>query len=416
MSAKILRRVLVSSHVMFVGAAIGLAGVSMPAAAQHVTTSFSFGSLSGGSGDGQITRTSVKRYADVLALDEAQREVLDVLFEGYSSSYQSARQQMTGDMEEMQEEFRDTQDFMLFREQMTQIMSTFRDKSESLESQFFGDLRAVLSESQVERMPGVDRMRRRETQLSFNVSGANVDLSDVVHDIGVDMAGELVEAMQTYELDLDRMLKDNQRDPASRSRGGDVDFEEIQKSLEEAHERGLRIRDINRRHARTMATMLEDSLREQFERAVLERSFPRVYRTPYPSRLFDTAIGFSDLTDDQRSQLEVVRDGYRRDLVKANERWAGEIEKADDEGRGGHSMFSGSGGRMIMLSLGGGDEEDSPVDEARKARRELDKRAENRVRDILVEEQIAKLPKRRDDEQTGAFSPIGGSQVIIRGG
>ncbi len=411
-----MRRALINSQAAAILAIAGLAAIPATAVAQQrVVHSLSFsGNAGGGTGDGQITRTSVLRYADLLALDEAQREVLDVLFEGYTSSYQSARQRMTGDMEEIQAEFQDTQDFSLFRNKMPDVMSTFREKSTSLESQFFGDLEAVLSEDQVERMPSVDRMRRRETQLSFNVSGANVDLADVVHDLNVELAGEAGQALRSYELDLDRMLAESQRDSLEISLGGEIDVEEIQKSFAEAHERGLKIRDINRRHARALVTLLPEGSREQFERAVRERSFPRVYRTPYASKLLTAAQGFSDLNGEQRSQLEIIGENYQRDLEKANERWASAIEKADDEGDAMSSMFGG-GGRMMMFSMSGEDDE-SPVGEASKARRELDKRTEEKIRDTLNEGQIAKLPERRDEGQADSLGSIGGSQVIIRGG
>ena len=412
-----MRRALVNSQSAVVLALAGLAAIPATATAQQVQTSFSFTShgLGGGTGDGQITRTSVLRYSDLLTLDDAQREVVDVLFEGYTSSYQSARQRMTGDMEEIQQEFRDTQDFTLFRERMPDVMTAFRDTSTSLESQFFGDLGAVLSEAQVERMPHVDRMRRRETQLGFNVSGANVDLADVVHDMDVKVSGETNEALRAYELDLDRMLMENQRGSAEISLGGDIDFEEIQKSMAESHERGLKIRDINRRHARTLASLVPQDSRGQFERAVLERSFPRVYRMPHAKRLLDSARGFSDLSADQQGQLELIGENYQRDLEKANERWASAIEKADDDGDGGGSMFSGGGGRMMVYSMGGDDE--SPVGEASKARRELDRRTEDKIRETLSEDQIAKLPERRDENQEASFGSHGGAQqVIIRGG
>ncbi len=414
MNLKTIRRTLLNAQVAATMGAAGVGLVSSVGSAQQVATSFSFStrSLSDATGDGQITRTSVKRYADLLGLDEAQREVFDVLFEGYITSYQDARAQATGDMEEVQAEFRDTQDFSLFRDRMPAILSTFREKSAALESQFFGDLRSVLSEEQGERMADVERMRRRETQLSFGVSGASVDLSDVMHDLDVQVVGELGEALRSYELDLDRALVENERNSVAFG-GGEVDYQQIQRALGDLHERALRIRDLNRRHARTLATILPEVARPRFERAVLERSFPRVYRTPHAARVLDAALGLDDLTGDQESQLTLVRESYERDLARANERWASEIEKADDEGAGG-GMFSGAGGRMMMLSLEGDDE--SPVAEARKARRELDKRAEDKVRGILSEQQIARLPERRDEEERGVLAPVRGSQVIIRGG
>eukprot|EP01026_Neomeris_dumetosa_P039899 TRINITY_DN32882_c0_g1_i2.p3 TRINITY_DN32882_c0_g1~~TRINITY_DN32882_c0_g1_i2.p3 ORF type:complete len:123 (+),score=17.14 TRINITY_DN32882_c0_g1_i2:98-466(+) len=68
----------------------------------------------------------------------------------------------------------------------------------------------------------------------------------------------------------------------------------------------------------------------------------------------------------------------------------------------------------MMLADGG--EDDSPVAEARKARRELDKRVEDKIRGILSEEQIAKLPERRDEGQERMMVPGRAQQVIIRGG
>jgi hypothetical protein len=67
-----------------------------------------------------------------------------------------------------------------------------------------------------------------------------------------------------------------------------------------------------------------------------------------------------------------------------NERWAKAIEDAEEKS-------GGTVGLMMQGMMGSGDGE-SPLGQARKARRDLDKSAEETLKGILKSEQFAKLP------------------------
>lgn len=366
----------------------------------------------GGLGDAQITRTSSQRYADLLALDDEQRDVLDLLFEGYSTSYQDARATMTREMEKVQAEFQDTQDFTLFRDRMPKIMGAFRDRASSLESSFFSDLDAILRDDQRERMVRVERMRRRETSMDFSVSGASVDLLDLVRDLEVSPDPALLSTLDEYELTVDRLLQEAQRDESPFSEGAQrIDPEQLREYLKVQRERALRMREINRRHARLIEGSLSEDQRARFADALRERSFPQVYRAPHARRLLDAAAEFADLSPEQRERLTQVRESYLRDLDKANARWAAEIEKADENAETG--VFAAGPGNRTVFSMRQG-EGDTPADQARKARRELDEQAEQKLREILSEDQIARLPERTRDE--GDTVRFGGAQTIRIGG
>ena len=54
-------------------------------------------------------------------------------------------------------------------------------------------------------------------------------------------------------------------------------------------------------------------------------------------------------------------------------------------------------GRMMQVWQGGGGEAESPEKTARKARKELDEKAEERVKAILTEAQFGKMPEKKID-------------------
>lgn len=402
---------------MLVRASLLAATISPPlliahAHAQEAVFITSSATSTGGLGDGQITRTSATHYADLLNLDAEQRGVLDVLFQGYSTGYQDARAAMTRDMEKIQAEFQDTQDFTLFRDQMPKITQTFRDRATSLESSFFADIEAILRDDQRDRMVRVERMRRRETNMQFSVSGAGVDLLDLLRDLEVTPDPALASTLDEYELTVDRLLQEAAREESPFSQGTqNIDTDKLREYLKTQRERALRMREINRRHARLIEGSLSEDLRERFAVALRERSFPQVYRTPHARRLLDAAAGFADLSPDQRQNLTQIREAYLRDLDKANARWAAEIEKADENAESG--VFAGGPGQRMVFSMREG-EGDTPVDEARKARRELDQQAEQKLREILNEDQAARLPERTREE--GEAVHFGGARTLRIGG
>jgi hypothetical protein len=307
-------------------------------------------------------------------------------------------------------------------EQMNKASSTMRTTSETLERAFMDDLRAILTEAQSERFVRVERARRREVAArEATVSGEAVDLGRVVAAAAPGVATpELAEAMEVYELELDRLI---QARPEPMAMGGGpgggmpIDIEKMQATMKERSESGKKIAEANDRHARKIEALLPEGTRAAFRREFDRQAFPRVFREPAVMKDVAAASAMEDLTPEQRTQVAEIRDSYERDAKALNERWSAAIR--EQEASGGSGAFAGGGG-IVMISSG--DEPEALV-EARKARRELDERTKERLEAAMNEKQRERLKKARDERaakereaESGGDGEVRMESVIIQGG
>lgn len=87
---------------------------------------------------------------------------------------------------------------------MQEATTTFSEKSSVLESSFMGDLKAILTDTQSEQWPAVERHRRREDRPRMGFySGAAVDLISMVEKLKADPGTpEFTALMSQYKLEL----------------------------------------------------------------------------------------------------------------------------------------------------------------------------------------------------------------------
>jgi hypothetical protein len=263
------------------------AGVLVPGAMaqeQRIVTSGRV-SIGGGSGAGAISRVSVERYAVMLGLDETQLAAALTMHEGYAAQMKEARAELRRGMEEARRAAEESDERGGLMEQMNKASSTMRTTSETLERAFMDDLRAILTEAQSQRFVRVERARRREVAArEATVSGEAVDLGRVVAAAAPGVATpELAEAMEVYELELDRLI---QARPEPMAMGGGpgggmpIDIEKMQATMKERSESGKKIAEANDRHARKIEALLPEGTRAAFRREFDRQAFPRVFREP----------------------------------------------------------------------------------------------------------------------------------------
>jgi hypothetical protein len=149
------------------------------------------------------------------------------------------------------------------------------------------------------------------------------------------------------------------------------------------------VRDVNERYARLIAAAVPADRKADFEQRVRKATYPMVYREPYAAKAVDAALAFDDLTAEQKESLASVKTAYQRDLATANEQWAAAVNQEEKDGGGDPFMGFGR-----MVPGGGGDDKPSPVEEAKKARRELDRATLDKIKTILTESQQDRLPER----------------------
>ncbi len=365
-----------------------------------------FGMMGGGQGAqiDPITKRSFDAFVKLLGFDADQKETAKALYDGHTEANRALQKEMMEKMAALGEKAREDGDFSVFQKEMPAIGKEMGAKSETLEKSFFDDLKAVCTEAQLAQWPAVERHHRRGKAMRFGlVSGSAVDLvavMDRIKAVPAD-AGVVKEALDGWELEVDRLLVQFEKDAKSAQddmmQGGAMfDMTKIQDMMKKFAESAGQVRDLNRSYARRIEPALTDEDRAKFVAEVQRRSFPRIYRTSHPQQMLDAALGFADLTADQKEQLQSVKESYSREVATANEKWAKATEEKEAQ----------AGGSLMVMMQGfqgmGGDPND-PVKVARDSRREVDAKTKERIESILTAEQKAKLPKKKSE----GFNPMG---------
>lgn len=373
-----------------------------------------FGGMGGMGGMQQLFEPPVSsrdldKYAKQLGLDKEQTEVLTSLLEASQQEFNEAAKTAREQMEKLREEAREARDPEVWREMGAQ-METFRKARQKMEDTFFSDFKDILTEEQAAKFPKIERQRRREQTIGRGLmSGERVDLIRTVEELNLtpDQAAPLQPTLDLYEADLDRELtarnavyEESQGKIREMFEAGNMD--DMQKVLEKGREASKRVRDVNRRYARQLESMLPAEAQAKFTEQVRRESFPMVYRPTQAGRAIDAAKAFTDIDETQKSALATLSENYTRELGSLNKQLEQATLDREENITAQDLMSRGFGGR-------GGDE--GPMGELREKRRDLDSTTMDKLRALLTPEQVEKLPRRED-----RFGPGGGDREGGRDG
>jgi len=399
-----------SGLALVVGCVVGLGVVgsvaSAPALAQRGGM-MRMGMNLGGVGE-RVQPDDMDRYADLLDLSKDQREASKALHDAYAADYDQAEDIRTKAVQKARAEFEDTRDPAVWSEMLPKEMEKYGKRVKEIDDGFMNDLKTMLNSEQAGKWILVERARRRDgTMPNGMLSGESVDLTKVVKDlkIAAPMPDSLAQSLDRYETELDAALqeRDAQRDEISKTmqnagRGGPMGFDPqaFQKAMTDLRKAGIKVRDVNDRYSSMLESIVPEDKKPDYVKKVRSLKFPQVYREPYPLKAIDAAAGFKDLSAESKQAVVEVKAAYERDLAAANDRWARAI--ADEEKDGGGDLMAAN----MMRWMGGGEEGDSPQQQARKVRRDLDKAALDKLKALLTPEQVEKLPE-RDAERTSGW-------------
>jgi hypothetical protein len=342
-----------------------------------------------------ISTKDVERYGAILKMDSGQMDAAKALVESYRADFEAASKEMRDKMRAIRDEAQESRDFSAM-EQMGPLMEKFSKKSAEMEKSVLGDIKTLLNEEQTAKWPLVERTRRRERTIDRGtLAGESVDLVRVVD--GLELKPEikqgLAESMEQYQSELDRALIERNKvldeDASSQQpfNGRLVfDMEDIQKRMKKVKEAGEVVRSVNQKYAKVLEPLVGEEAQSRFQAEVKRQSYPQVYRASRTSKALDAAMKFDDLDARQKESLAALKESYGRDVGTVNDRWAAALK--DEENSDGGPMFIG--GAQIML---GDQDQSGPVPDARKARRELDKKTMDALEALLTPVQKDKLPK-----------------------
>lgn len=353
----------------------------------------------------QIRTRSIDDYGKLLGLSEEQLEAAKTLHSGYRDTIKAANDEMEATMERAQEEIADG-NMQEFGKKMMAANRQVLKATEAAEKQFFEEFKLLLDEKQTEKFGLVERHRRREQFLRFGfVSGAAVDLADLASRSGADVSGEEMRTLlEQYQADVDRHLLEvkkvsDEMMKAMQDENADAFAMqgEMMGRLEEMGKPYREVRDLNREYAGRLGQMMNEEQRKGFEKKFNERAYPRVYREPHAIKQLEAALKFDDLQGDQKERLTTLKSRWERESANLNKEWAAAQTGAEDKMGGALQVMIAGFARGGMGGGGGGDESEElkKLNEARDARRELERSVEDTLKDILTDKsQRDRLPKR----------------------
>lgn len=400
-------------------ALLGFGGVWGVGAARGQVLSMTTRTGIGGETGPPVTRDHLKQYARVLGLSADQLAAAELLVDAAIQQHTLAKVEMTEKLGDLRAEAAESGDWHILMDEMPPVREKYAAAREKIEKDFFDDLKLLLTPDQETKWDAVERTHRRLTTIGQGaLAGECVDLVALCGalDPPADVQEKLAPILDRYELELDRALVDRNalQDeqgammmPSGTNGARRLDMDAISKLTAKIREASEKVRDVNQSYARQIGGILTGDLAAQFETLWRKGSYPKVYAKTYTSKVLTAATGFEDLTDDQRARLKQLAARYERELDAANKKWVKAIEESEGEGGGGVMM--GAGGQMMMVEMG--DEQGGPVDDARKARLDLNRNYLAQVRGLLSPEQRERLPERQLPQRAGGAGPGGGTQM-----
>lgn len=333
-----------------------------------------------------FTSEELNRYATMLSLDESQKEAASAMLEAYLAEFTVIRNEWTKIRDGARDEFRDSRDPGIWQELQT-VVSEVQKKKETLETTFLEDYRLLLTAEQDLRWEDLERTRRRERTLPNGglVSGETVDLVRTIEDAKLtDEARQAIAPLvDTYARELDRVLIErNKVYESGMSRGMELwqngDFDTMNDLLTEGTKQANRVREVHVRFVRQIEAALPETDRGVVEGAYNRQAYPQIYRDSAAVSALDAALKFDDLTEEQREQVNAVKERHDREAATLNDRWKTVVDRSEAS-------------RSVMDFMGGGNR-DPEIRTARQARRDFDNRILTELRALLTEEQQNRLP------------------------
>lgn len=351
----------------------------------------------GGQMDAPVTSETLTRIGKVVSFDADQKLASEELLKGYLAGYQVKADEIRKVVEETREEFRESRDPSVWQG-LAPKMEEFRKYREQSEQGFLNDVKSILTEGQMEKWPAVDRMLRRDTLNRSFMAGERLNLISLVEQMKLpeDKQKALKETLDQYELELDRELIERNKFQAE-AMGGMQNFFRVQGDPEamakaeemvtKNREASMRVRDVHRKYARLVESMLEGEQAGKFAEQIKRESFPEVYRERYGDRVVAAALAMSEIDQGQRDALTALLETHQRETQQINTKHEQAIAEREKN-------FSISGMMGRMGGMGG--PEQGLMEEVRQSRRTLEEATINKVKAILTPEQAEKLPSRED--------------------
>jgi len=359
----------------------------------------------------EYTDRDMHALISMVGIDENQQIVVQIFLDEYSEQYRTLLDEARGEMEFLNEQIRYARESenqsaqrAAMYDQMRQKLEAFQTRHSELGEQFVSDVRAVLTDEQMERWEAFERARRRSQMLpEGEISGEEVNLYDLVEQVDLSEASraEIEPLLEEYAVQLDFALKSREgrlegdtsmRDIIRALYRGEMNEKDAIGFAKTERSARVRVRDINLQYGDAIrAEILDPEEAAEFETAFKEAAFPRIYGETHGEQVFDAALGLADLEPSVLESIEAMHSAFRVQLSQMNamlERLtlAEEPREFEDEMTRILSRIS---------SYRRNEESDRSLRDAFEKREEFEAQTILRLYQILSEEQVRQLPRRR---------------------
>lgn len=207
-------------------------------------------------------------------------------------------------------------------ESMLARLVPWYEEQERLRSAFSAGMQSVLNNEQVERLPSIERSRRRERYLSQGrLSGESVDVWAILGKLSLDSetTSRLQPLLTEFAVNLDESLLKRR---VVMDRGVSELFRAVHSGdvsrcvglFDQELESRQHVRASIDEYARRIADQLPRGKAEVYYLEVLQKGYPRLYQTTHAHRLLDRAANLRNLDVTTSSSVQQLRVLYLADL------------------------------------------------------------------------------------------------------
>lgn len=310
-----------------------------------------------------VSREDIDALIATFELDEAQEALVEAIYAGYRNAYNEASDIVRDELRAIQETMSLTKNEgvkqSLYND-YARKREAWADESRRLETSFFADAKALLTEEQDGRWPRFERDRRRRAGLLIGarLMAERVDLVAVLDSL--DLADEVREAcdevVERYGIEFDRPLSDRHAlcdrmerlagDADGKGNAEDSQFRSLEERIKRLH---VELRDINLRFTEAFKSRLPKDEGGRFEREFRRRVWPRHFAADEVEQDAGRVRSLAGLTPEQDRALEAILSAHdlrmeplSRELVEVE--MARELLRLWPTGRPGSGGAEASGG------------------------------------------------------------------------
>ncbi len=279
-------------------------------------------------------------------------------------------------------------------EEVALIMQDQLRLKKQMRDEFEGDLVAVLTEEQLELWPPLQRQLIRDRLLPRGrLSGETLDVMGLVDEQKYEdeVLLALLPALQVWDVNVtdalvarDNQMVENQGVLMSSMRTMDVsagiDVLKTQGRLAET------VRFVNDTAVEQIILLLPADKTNQFRAIAQQKSYPRIYRTSRTDRAYEAALELEGLSPEILQSIMDLQDSMDDEIEMANEQLLAATHRGESQEQ--IDRMNRFAQRMTGSTT---ERTENPIDQAEEAKREIEDRYLDSLRDLLTEEQIKEL-------------------------